>query len=192
MTNKTFLILLLTGVSYTAYNAAAVSENFAISTTIDHEITLGSFRVASADANLDISGDISLGTIYINPTYSGATTSWGYSSSGVISYINQGAIVRADNQTVGKFTADVPNPDDCAGSLSSYSCAGLTVTGTYVNSIAFFGGNGSSNWCHSYIKYSGNDNLFNVFLTYCKLGDIAGLTTGTKTGRLTVSYTPES
>ncbi|MBR1647976.1 MAG: hypothetical protein IJ689_00060 [Alphaproteobacteria bacterium] len=67
-TNKTFLILLLAGVSYTAYNASAVSENFEISTTIDHEIVLGSFRAASTDAGLGVDDNLEIGVITIDPT----------------------------------------------------------------------------------------------------------------------------
>ncbi|MBR1648039.1 MAG: hypothetical protein IJ689_00385 [Alphaproteobacteria bacterium] len=186
-TNKTFLTLLLLGLSYTAYNAAAVSENFAISTTIDHEITLGNFRAASADANLDVKGDINLGTIYINPIYSGDPTTWGYTDSGIIGYNNQGAIIRADNQSVGFFTANIANPEAC--NTATNSCGGLEVFGGYRSAVYPFG-SGGEKWCHSYIKYSGEGNLFKVFLSHCYLDTVSDIIPATRTASLTITYTP--
>ncbi|MBR1649450.1 MAG: hypothetical protein IJ689_07650 [Alphaproteobacteria bacterium] len=187
MTNKTFFTLLLLGISYTAYNAVAVSENFEISTTIDHEITLGGFRSLSEDgAGLDVKGNINLGTIYINPTYTQSDTYWNYSDQGIISYPPQKAIVRADNQTVGLFAADIPDPSACNNQASA--CGGLEVIGSYVNSVSFFGGGDS--WCHAYIKYSGESNLFKLFLSYCHIGYPSVITTGVKKGTLTITYTP--
>ncbi|MBR1649276.1 MAG: hypothetical protein IJ689_06760 [Alphaproteobacteria bacterium] len=113
MTNKTFLILLLFGVSYTAYNAAAVSENFAISTTIDHEITLGNFRAASADANLDVTGDLALGTITINPIYQ--TGSFMPDTNGGIYIVEgteqkSGGVISVSGGHTGRIRVNLPDP----------------------------------------------------------------------------------
>ncbi|MBR1649125.1 MAG: hypothetical protein IJ689_05960 [Alphaproteobacteria bacterium] len=188
MTNKTFLTILLLGFSYTAYNAAAVSENFAILTIIDHEIVLGNFRSSAADGNLNKTGDISLGTIYINPNAT-QETNWSYSTSGVCILHNGDAITRADNATIGTFTANVSNPNECNG--DNINCAGLSVTGNLGRWItSLFGGSGTS--CQFRIYYSGDFNIFKVFPYWCRIdeGAVSGVTTGTHTGTLTISYTP--
>ncbi|MBR1648785.1 MAG: hypothetical protein IJ689_04215 [Alphaproteobacteria bacterium] len=188
MTNKTFLILLLLGVSYTAYNAAAVSENFEISTTIDHEITLGNFRTASDDADVTKNADINLGTLVINPAYEGYT-SWRYSDSGV-RYDTQGAIISAPNAAVGTFSANIPNPEDC--NAPNYNCGGLRIRGNYGNSfiINLFGGSDGGNICGFWFKYSGNSNSFTVYPDHCAIGKVASVTSGKHTGTLSIEYTP--
>ena len=190
-TNKTFLILLLAGISYTAYNATAVSENFAISTTIDHEITLGNFRAASADANVSKTGDLNMGTIYINPAYTGSEGAvWAYNSSGIVSYIVKGPVVSASNINVGTFSADIPNLSAC--SKGGTSCGGLSVWGNSNHDIInIFGGDDVSNWCYFYLQYSGSGNTFYVYPYSCNLKDVSKVTRGLHTGTLTISYNPE-
>ena len=188
MTNKTFLILLLLGVSYTAYNAAAVSENFEISTTIDHEIVLGNFKAASEDGNIIKTGDISLGTIVINKDATGITA-WEYSDSGIFRLKSGNGIVSAPNITVGTFTANIANPSACT--TASNSCGGLNIAGNHGSSIYnIFGGNSNSKGCNFYMKYNESADNFKVYPIVCQINDSSQVTTGTKTGTLTVSYTP--
>ena len=189
-TNKTFLILLLAGVSYTAYNAAAVSENFEISTTIDHEIVLGNLRTASADANLDVTGNINMGTIIVNSQYTGITE-WYYDYSGIIIYRNKGAIVSADNATLGYFTANVANPEACSKlSPEVYMdpCAGLAFSSPFIDNL--FGGSESDlNGCFFDFAYDGENN-FIVRPAYCYIETMPKVIFGTHTGTLTINYTP--
>ncbi|MBR1648693.1 MAG: hypothetical protein IJ689_03740 [Alphaproteobacteria bacterium] len=182
--NKTFLILLLTGISYTAYNAAAISENFEISTTIDHEIVLGNFKAASSDADLDVTDDINLGTIYVNPVFKENHAWFSYDELGKMNNVTGDFIVRADRAAAGRFTANIPNPEACTNRATS--CGGLRTT----QGIALFGGSASSNWCNFYIKYSGNDNVFTI-LPNCSLNNLAAITLGLHTATFTISYDPE-
>ncbi|MBR1648466.1 MAG: hypothetical protein IJ689_02580 [Alphaproteobacteria bacterium] len=176
MTNKTFLILLLAGVSYTAYNATAVSENFEISTTIDHEIVLGNLRTASTDANITKTGDINLGTIVISDDASGGTD-WGYDENGNYHWdYGNPYIVSADNASPGYFTADIPNPEAC--NTASNSCGGLWVGGLDM----FHPG-----WCGFKIKYTGNSNVFKVFCYDCAI-DISKAIIGKHEETITISY----
>ncbi|MBR1648088.1 MAG: hypothetical protein IJ689_00640 [Alphaproteobacteria bacterium] len=193
MINKTFLILLLTGISYTAFNAVAVSENFEISTTIDHEITLGNFRTSADDGNLTKTGDINLGTIVINPGVLGnGQTYWGYDDFGVISFENQGAISSATSPIiVGTFSANIPNPSDC--NTPAKSCGGLSLSGPHspAELVNFFGWSGNKTWCRFYMKYSGNGNTFKVYPHHCFIDEVCTqVNAGVYTGTLTISYTP--
>ena len=184
MTHKTFLNLLLTGISYTAYNAAAVSENFAISTTIDHEIVLGNLRTASADAGITKTDDINLGTIYVNPAFKETHAWFSYNELGEMDGVIGDFIVRADRATVGRFTANIPNPEACTN--RAMSCGGLNTT----LAIALFGGSATSNWCNVYIKYSGNDNVFTVSPN-CNFNNPADVTLGLHTATFTIYYNAE-
>ncbi|MBR1649169.1 MAG: hypothetical protein IJ689_07765 [Alphaproteobacteria bacterium] len=189
MTNKTFLTLLLLGVSYTAYNAAAVSENFAISTTIDHEITLGNFKTSAADPDVRKKGDLNMGTIYVNPNATKETPFW-YDSSGIFYKGSWGdAIVSADNATVGTFTANIPNPSDCIDS-SNQACGGLLITGTSEGYIGSLFGGSDGNGCYFYIDYSESSEEFKVYPGDCMIMAPTTVTKGVHTGTLTISYTP--
>ncbi|MBR1648339.1 MAG: hypothetical protein IJ689_01910 [Alphaproteobacteria bacterium] len=191
MINKTFLILLLASLTYTVYNAAAVSETFEISTTIDHEITLGNFKTSAADANLNVTSDIDMGTIYINPSATEKTT-WGYASSGVHTWTNGKGIVRADNVQAGVFTADVLNPTDCNGTEASHNCAGLSIVGNH-NSNWIYNLLGSESGCRFTILYNETSNRFTVFPFACYMsgGAFSSISTGLHTGTLTISYNLE-
>ncbi|MBR1647991.1 MAG: hypothetical protein IJ689_00135 [Alphaproteobacteria bacterium] len=184
MINKTFLILLLAGISYTAYNATAVSENFEISTTIDHEVVLGNSKTASADANLDVTSDIDMGTIYINPNAT-ADSWWTYHGDGTAQGISGNTVVKADNITFGTFNANIPDPESC--NSRSLSCGGLSAIGNNNHWINGLFGKGNS--CQFYIQHLIN-NTFAVSPN-CFITDISTLTTGVKTGVLTISYDPE-
>ncbi|MBR1648173.1 MAG: hypothetical protein IJ689_01070 [Alphaproteobacteria bacterium] len=167
MTNKTFLILLLVGVSYTAYNAAAVSENFAISTTIDHEIVLGNFRTASTDAGLKTDRDMDLGTITINPSYvfDDDWMQWSdivYNSSGNVTEITH-AVTHADNIKFGRFSANIPNPTACNG--SSHRCGGLSLDNYYMRV-------GTPISCENLKIYYLSDQTFEIRPEYCTLTGI--------------------
>ncbi|MBR1649338.1 MAG: hypothetical protein IJ689_07070 [Alphaproteobacteria bacterium] len=184
MTNKTFLTILLLGVSYTAYNAAAVSENFEISTTIDHEIVLGNFKAVSADAGLDVTRDLDLGTITINPTYIG-DAAWEYDTAGNFSrYYEQGGVISVGNATKGRFIANIPNPSACNG--YSYDCGGLSFESSSIYHI--FGGNDDNDWCYFCIHYSGNSNIFEITPDNCFIDDMSKVTAGEHRGTLTIKY----
>ncbi|MBR1648660.1 MAG: hypothetical protein IJ689_03575 [Alphaproteobacteria bacterium] len=160
--------------SYAAY--AGNSATMTVTATIAHDVSLTKTR------------DISLGTITVNPAYTGTDTEWNYSDSGVISFYNQGAIVSAPNATIGIFTANIANPTAC--NSASNGCGGLSVEGNpghYIDN--FFGGSGASNGCVFIIKYSGSSNNFNVYPHGCWIEDISKVTTGAHSGTLTISYT---
>ncbi|MBR1649288.1 MAG: hypothetical protein IJ689_06820 [Alphaproteobacteria bacterium] len=187
MTNKTFLILLLAGVSYTAYNATAVSENFEISTTIDHEITLGNFKAASADANLDVSENLNLGVIIIDPDCNDYTW-WSYFDDGAINLENSNLIISASPLTGGFFHADIPNPSDCTNRQTS--CGGLSVLGdSDVNANIHIFDTTDGSHCTGYIKYTGNENIFRIYPN-CAINNPSLVPLGTHTSYFTISYTP--
>ncbi|MBR1648504.1 MAG: hypothetical protein IJ689_02780 [Alphaproteobacteria bacterium] len=172
--NKYILLLGVAAVSIGSYAAyAGNSATMTVTATIAHDVSLTK------------TGDINLGTITINPAYTGDTTRWGYSESGAISYTNQGAIVSAPNATVGTFTANIPNPTAC--NSGHWTCGGL-----FLNSpgFSFLGESGSDNGCSFYIKYSGSGNAFKVVPNDCYIRNVDLATTGSYSGTLTISYTP--
>ncbi|MBR1649204.1 MAG: hypothetical protein IJ689_06380 [Alphaproteobacteria bacterium] len=182
-TNKTFLILLLAGVSYTAYNAVAVSENFEISTAIDHEIVLANFRSSNID-DITKTGDIDLGTIVINPGHS-AYSSWGYDESGTIRYYNKGAIVSASNALPGYFIASTSHYGTC----SSYSmpCGDLmVVTSDGTNALHYMFGGGYDNYCIFFITYTGSGDLFKVFPSSCEITARSKIASGSYSETITI------
>ncbi|MBR1648521.1 MAG: hypothetical protein IJ689_02865 [Alphaproteobacteria bacterium] len=176
---KYILMLGVAGVALGSYCAyAGNSATMSVTATIAHDVSLTK------------TGDISLGTITINPAYTGDTTQWGYDISGVRSYWNQGALVSAPNATVGAFTANIPNPSACT--YGDWSCGGLSITGTYNNIIQnIFGGSDGDNYCDFYFTYTGSGNQFVAYVNDCDIGDVSQVTTGSHTGTLTISYTPQ-
>ena len=176
--NKYILMMGVAGVVLGAYSAiASNSATMTVTATIAHDVALTK------------TGDINMGTITINPAYSGSATEWDYSDSGVIDLYSQGAIVSATSPiTVGTFTANIANPTDCDGIENP--CGGLRVTGNdgeYINNI--FGGDDDSNFCGFKIKYSGTGNSFKVYPVDCMIYDVSSVTTGSHEGTLTISYT---
>ena len=166
--NKTFLTLLLLGVSYTAYNAVAVSENFEISTTIDHEIVLGGFRAASTDAGFDISSDINLGTIVIDPTkntgsfeiLSDESLWWGEGDDGIISITGY---------SCGRFSTNIEIYD----AIDSFDYSALTMNGSYVDPAVYYDG-----------------DTRKKFMVCPQVSYKTPPSQGLHTGTFTVSYTP--
>ncbi|MBR1648216.1 MAG: hypothetical protein IJ689_01285 [Alphaproteobacteria bacterium] len=176
--NKYILMLGVAGVALGSYCAYADnSATMTVTATIAHDVSLTK------------TGDISLGTITINPAYTGSDTYWAYDPSGIIDLLQEDAIVSAPNATVGTFTANIPNPEDCSSSVSS--CGGLSVTGNNEEGIDnFFGGNDGSNYCDFSIKYIGTENSFTVNPFDCAIKDVSQVTPGPHSGTLTISYTP--
>ncbi|MBR1648831.1 MAG: hypothetical protein IJ689_04455 [Alphaproteobacteria bacterium] len=174
--NKTFLALLLIGVSYTAYNAAAVSENFEISTTIDHEIVLGVIKAASADAKVSVDQDFHAGTIVFDPTHNNKDFyEIEYDENGYTSFVP--GITSVSSVIIGQFSADIDNPANCNG--TSHICGGLAVTELFDDGIFY---------CESFkIKSIGN-NKFKVFPWYCGFLGIPAV--GKYQNSLTITYTP--
>ncbi|MBR1648729.1 MAG: hypothetical protein IJ689_03920 [Alphaproteobacteria bacterium] len=178
MINKTFLILLLAGISYTAYNAAAVSENFEISTTIDHEITLGGFRAASTDAGLKTDRDMDLGTITIDPSYVPPDSDmiWSdiiYNSSGTVTSID-GVVTHADNIKFGRFSANIPNPT-----------AAISLYELYINNggVIYIG---DAVDCENLKIYYLGDQVFEIRPEYCSVYKIPKAQS--YKGTITISY----
>ena len=174
-TNKTFLILLLAGISYTAYNATAVSENFEISTTIDHEIQLGTLKTSASDydSDLNISRGIDIGTVIIDPAQSSGAArgdSNGYYYQGALS----GGIIYIYNTQWGRFTANVQNYDKLTGlSLNYDSSHPLLIDSIKIKPrISYYSGN--IYFVLADIEYSSTPHL------------------GVHKGYITVTYTPES
>ncbi|MBR1649273.1 MAG: hypothetical protein IJ689_06745 [Alphaproteobacteria bacterium] len=171
---KYILMLGVAGVvlgSYCAY--AGNSATMTVTATIAHDVSLTKI------------GDINLGTITINPAYTGTDTYWTYSDSGVINYITQGAIVSADNATAGTFTANIANPSACNG--TSISCGGFSADAEY----PMFGGTGLSNACGFVIEYSESENSFKVVPYSCHIHDMSKITTGNHSESITISYSAE-
>ncbi|MBR1648605.1 MAG: hypothetical protein IJ689_03295 [Alphaproteobacteria bacterium] len=167
--------------SYCAY--AGNSATMTVTAAIAHDISLIKTR------------DINMGTITINPAVTAGPTRWFYSDTGEYSLSTGEAIISADNATVGTFTANISNPSYCDG--ESFSCGGLVVTGNYDNEIySFFGeyseGYAGSNSCGFKIKYSGSENIFKVYPSFCYIGasGLSYVTAGSHSGTLTISYNP--
>ncbi|MBR1648784.1 MAG: hypothetical protein IJ689_04210 [Alphaproteobacteria bacterium] len=159
--------------SYAAY--ASNSATMTVTATIAH------------DVSLSVTQDIDLGTITINPGYTEEDTQWTYSDSGVISFNNQGAIVWADNATLGTFTANVPNPEECTYMGPFESCSGLQLDKGYIDNL--FGGSESDlNGCYFTFEYTGRSNTFKVY-PHCYMETPTKVTHGSHSGTLTISYT---
>ncbi|MBR1648512.1 MAG: hypothetical protein IJ689_07695 [Alphaproteobacteria bacterium] len=159
--------------SYAAY--AGNTATMQVTATIAH------------DVSLTVTRDIDLGTITINPAYTGNDTVWTYSNSGVIDD-KSGGLVSASNATFGTFTANIPNPSVC--NIPSDTCR-LTVEtdGSYIYDI--FGGSNGDNACGFSIDYSGSTNTFNLRTYECFIDDVSSVTLGLHTTTITISYTPE-
>ncbi|MBR1648014.1 MAG: hypothetical protein IJ689_00255 [Alphaproteobacteria bacterium] len=168
---KNYILMLgIAGVALGSYAAyAANSATMTVTATIAH------------DVSLNVTQDVDLGTITINPAYTGSSTIWTYDESGAISFENQGAIVSADNATVGTFTANIPNPSSRDG-LDIQATSGEVIAG-------FFGGAGTNNHCEMTIRYTGSENNFKVFPSACDINDMSGVTTGEHTQTITIFYT---
>ncbi|MBR1648426.1 MAG: hypothetical protein IJ689_02380 [Alphaproteobacteria bacterium] len=176
---KNYILMLgVAGVAFGTYAAYADnSATMTVTATIAH------------DVSLTVTQDIDFGTITINPGYTGST-SWQYSyESGAVEYIDQGAIVSADDITFGTFTANIPNPSAC--NMPNDACGGLDVSGNEGDTIYnLFGGSDNSNYCYIHTKYTGSDHNFIMSADYCAIYDISKVTTGSHTGTVTISYTP--
>ncbi|MBR1649143.1 MAG: hypothetical protein IJ689_06065 [Alphaproteobacteria bacterium] len=170
--NKYILMLGIAAVSIGSYCAyAGNSATMTVTATIAH------------DVSLSVTQDIDLGTITINPAYTGTDTMWTYSESGVISYTSrQGAIVSAPNATVGTFTANIPNPSACNDVAPI--CGGLSLSG----SEGLFGSDNSKNYCAYGIKYSGSVNSFKLYPVECFIKNVSSVTTGDHEETLTINY----
>ncbi|MBQ8677397.1 MAG: hypothetical protein IJ529_02870 [Alphaproteobacteria bacterium] len=177
---KNYILMLgVAGVALGSYCAyAGNSATMTVTATIAHDVSLTKTQ------------DVNLGTITINPAYTGDDTGWYFNDSGIISIYGQGAIVSISNVTVGTFTANIPNPELC--SSGDTECGGLYVTGNDNSRITnIFGGDDDSNVCSFWIKYSGSGNSFKIFPDYCDIRDVSKVTPGSHSGTLTISYSPE-
>ncbi|MBR1648180.1 MAG: hypothetical protein IJ689_01105 [Alphaproteobacteria bacterium] len=172
--NKYILLLGVAGVALGSYCAyAGNSATMTVTATIAHDVSLTKTR------------DLSLGTITINPAYTGNDTTWIYNLD-VKSELESEGVVSADDPILGTFTANIPNPEACHG--YDESCGGLSVTGNaggYIYNI--FGGSDNSNRCLFYIHHTEANN-FQIFPSRCDINDISKVTPGTHTGTLTISY----
>ncbi|MBR1648518.1 MAG: hypothetical protein IJ689_07665 [Alphaproteobacteria bacterium] len=153
--------------SYAAY--AGNSATMTVTATITHDVSLTK------------TGDLSLGTITINPAYNGPSTVWNYSDSGEVNYITQGAIVSASDATFGTFTANIPNPSACNG--TSDTCGGLLLGFSDT-----FGSPGNS--CGMNIKHISSNN-FKILPDICFIDNASQITTGPHSETITIYYNPE-
>ncbi|MBR1648837.1 MAG: hypothetical protein IJ689_04485 [Alphaproteobacteria bacterium] len=168
--NKYILMLGVAAVSIGSYCAyAGNSATMTVTATIAH------------DVSLNVTQDVELGTITINPAYNGRDTDWSYSDSGIVDYYTQGAIVSADDATVGTFTANIPNPSGCSLIYYGESCNGLSFT----DGVVDFGGTG--NECGFFIKHV-SGNAFSVVPWGCELQNPAATTVGEHSGTIEISY----
>ena len=174
--NKYILMLGVAGVALGSYCAyAGNSATMTVTATIAH------------DVSLDNVTNLSLGTITINPGYTGFT-GWNYDDSGEANYFEGQAIVSISNATFGTFTANIPNPSACTG---GETCGGLRITGNednYINNL--FGGSDESNYCGFRIKYGGLGSIFKVITEDCSIGNVFSVTTGAHSGTLHIEYSP--
>ncbi|MBR1648477.1 MAG: hypothetical protein IJ689_02635 [Alphaproteobacteria bacterium] len=171
---KNYILMLgIAGVALGSYCAyAGNSATMTVTATIAHDVSLTK------------TGDISLGTITINPSVAEATE-WSYNDSGVLGVAYGDAIVTADNATIGTFTANVPDPTAC--NTAGASCGGLSVTGNAANTIEDIF-DGSDNRCSFYIKHSESGNSFKVYPYICIIEDPRYIPTGSHSGTLTITY----
>ena len=178
MMNKYILLVGVAAVALGSYHAyAGNSATMTVTATIAH------------DVSLSVTQDIDLGTITINPAYTGTNITWGYDDSGIFFNDNEGDLTLT-NGSSGTFTANIPNPSAC--NSESSSCGGLHVAGNYNNFIYnLFDGINEDNGCAFNIKYSGSGNSFKVYPNYCEIYDVSQVTTGAHSGTLTISYTPQ-
>ena len=153
--------------SYAAY--AGNSTTMSVTATIAHDVSLSVIQ------------DIDMGTITINPAAT-EFTMWSYDNNGKYFPDVGDAIVSADDATLGKFTANVPNKESTAGLnlIASKDLAGIEN---------LFGGNDGSNFCPFCIGYTGEDNIFRVSIGDCYISDVSKVTPGSHSGTLTISYT---
>lgn len=152
----------------------------------DNSATMTVTATIAHDVSLKTTGDINLGTITVNPAYTG-WTDWQYSDSGVVSYINKGAIISAPDITVGTFTANISNPEAC--STANDYCGGLYLESDNGDDfLSLFTESGSDSACFFYIKYSGDGNNFKVYPRNCTIYDISKVTPDRHTGTLIINY----
>ncbi|MBR1648333.1 MAG: hypothetical protein IJ689_01880 [Alphaproteobacteria bacterium] len=145
--------------SYCAY--AGNSATMTVTATIAH------------DVSLTVTHDLELGTITINPAYTGNDTYWTYSTSGIISYTSGKALVSAPNATIGTFTANVPDPSN-HGNIFDYT-AEMSL--------------GGKNYC-SFGVFHISGNTFVIYPDECGIEDMSALTAGTYSVPINISYIP--
>ncbi|MBR1649307.1 MAG: hypothetical protein IJ689_06915 [Alphaproteobacteria bacterium] len=167
---KNYILMLgVAGVALGSYCAyAGNSATMTVTATINH------------DVSLNVTQDLDMGTIIINPAYDGDDTDWSYNATGVV-YGLDGAIVSADDATVGEFTANIPNPSACVGGY--LECGGLELMYNFN-----FGGN---NNCDIVFSHTSGNN-FVVYPENCYMSDFSNITAGEHSDTITISYTPES
>ena len=167
--NKYILLLGVAGVAFGSYCAyAGNSATMTVTATIAHYVSLS------------VTQDIELGTINLNPASMGGTY-WGYNSSGVYSKSYGNGIVSAPNATVGAFSANIPNPEDC--NIQNDSCGGLSISA----SGRLFGSEGDCDF--KMIHNSGYD--FTLYPAQCYIGDrTAAVSVGAHEIELTINYSP--
>ena len=168
---KYILLIGVAGVALGSYAAyAGNSATMTVTATIAH------------DVSLTITGDINLGTITINPAYSGNDVArWTYSYYGDVTISEQGALVSVPDINVGTFTANMPDPTACNGSNS--------VCGLDFYSNESFFGNTMDNNCDISVKYVGSNN-FKVYPTNCFITDLSVVPFGLQSQTLYITYAP--
>ena len=171
--NKYILLLGIAGVALGSYCAyAGNSATMTVTATIAHDVSLTG------------TGDISLGTITVNPGYTGTDTEWSYSDSGIPSIESGEGIVSLSNQTVGTFTANIPNPSACDGTTDE--CGGFS-TDSDMDQTWFGGSSTNVNSCNWNIKHI-SGNSFKLFIYQCWLESPSTTTEGNRSATITINY----
>ncbi|MBR1649398.1 MAG: hypothetical protein IJ689_07380 [Alphaproteobacteria bacterium] len=173
---KNYILLLgIAGVALGSYCAyAGNSATMTVTATIAHDVSLTG------------TGNISLGTITINPGYMDSDTEWSYSDSGIPSIEAGKGIVSLSNQTVGTFTANIPNPSDCDS--PNDICGGLIVSD--LMSRNWLGGSDADiNRCYYEIKHD-SGNSFKLYAYACYIETPSAITEGNRSATITINYNP--
>ncbi|MBR1648188.1 MAG: hypothetical protein IJ689_01145, partial [Alphaproteobacteria bacterium] len=111
--NKYILLLGVAGVSIGSYTAYATnSATMSVTATIAH------------DVSLNVTQDLELGTITIDPSQN--TGFIGYGAFDEIRSNPEGGVIAVNGYTAGRFTANIANPTACNGARNP--CGGLTIT----------------------------------------------------------------
>ena len=159
--NKYILMLGVAAVALASYCAYANnSATMNVTATIAH------------DVSLNVTQDIELGTITIDPSRNTGTILYYKSIKGITKL---DGVIAVNGYTAGRFTANIANPTACNGARNP--CGGLTIT--------YDGGLTGFSW-NPVIVYQYTTNDFRV---YDALSYTSAPAEGDYEGEITISYT---
>ena len=159
--NKYILMLGVAAVALASYCAYANnSATMNVTATIAH------------DVSLNVTQDIELGTITIDPSRNTGTILYYKSIKGITKL---DGVIAVNGYTAGRFTANIANPTACNGARNP--CGGLTIT--------YDGGLTGFSW-NPVIVYQYTTNDFRV---YDALSYTSAPAEGDYEGEIRISYT---